>query len=611
MGDLSPMAQLSSRALALLDEARGECLESGREDLVERLDAVRSRIDDFRVRVVVVGLFKQGKSALVNTLVGENVCPVDDVVGTTVPTLVRHGSEVAATLYTDVEGVEELQRKSVEVTDLPRLVTEVYAGPDGVTPVRVEVTLPSPVLLDGLELVDTPGVGTMVPTYDASGLALLPSADAVLFVSDASQEYTEPERTFLRQAHGLCPRVLCVLSKTDPHPFWRDIEQADREHLASAGLELPLFPVSSAVHQNATRRGDAALAAESGIRELAAEVRVTVDDVYAQAAQAVVLEAVSVVEHLSLAVESELAAASGAGGGAVVTSLKQAEASAKALSKRSAKWQQTLNDGVTTLTSDVEYDLRDRLRKVGKEAELLIDDCDPGEAWEQIGHWLGESISRAVGDNFVWTHQKSEWLAVRVAEHFEIEHPVDLPALRLSDIEGVLNPIAGLDSIDTGRLALGQKLLIGMRNSYGGILMFGVLTSLAGLALINPISIAAGMVVGGVAYRHEAAQRLERRRSNAKVAVRRLIEESIFQIGKEQRDRLGTVRRTLRDHFADLADHMTRSLREAIAAATAPQTGDAGERRARLEALEQRQARLKALIDRAGVDRPSASVGAA
>ena len=30
-------------------------------------------------------------------------------------------------------------------------------------------------------------------------LSLLPGGDAVLFVSDASQEYTEPEITFLRQ----------------------------------------------------------------------------------------------------------------------------------------------------------------------------------------------------------------------------------------------------------------------------------------------------------------------------------------------------------------------------------------------------------------------------
>ena len=49
--------------------------------------------------------------------------------------------------------------------------------------------------------------------HTTSTLAALPTADAVLLVSDASQEYTEPEIDFLRQAMKLCPNVACVLTK--------------------------------------------------------------------------------------------------------------------------------------------------------------------------------------------------------------------------------------------------------------------------------------------------------------------------------------------------------------------------------------------------------------
>ena len=40
--------------------------------------------------------------------------------------------------------------------------------------------------------------------------------------------------------------------------------------------------------------------------------------------------------------------------------------------------------------------------------------------------------------------------------------------------------------------------LIGMRGSYGGVLMFGLLTGLMGLALVTPLSVGAGVILGKV-----------------------------------------------------------------------------------------------------------------
>ena len=51
-----------------------------------------------------------------------------------------------------------------------------------------------------------------------STLAALSTAHAVLLVSDASQEYTEPEVQFLRHALRVSPNVAAVLSKTDIYP---------------------------------------------------------------------------------------------------------------------------------------------------------------------------------------------------------------------------------------------------------------------------------------------------------------------------------------------------------------------------------------------------------
>ena len=70
--------------------------------------------------------------------------------------------------------------------------------------------------------------------------AALSTAHAVLLVSDASQEYTEPEIQFLHHAMRISPNVAAVLAKTDLYPEWRRIEQIDKavETLGTDNLVL-------------------------------------------------------------------------------------------------------------------------------------------------------------------------------------------------------------------------------------------------------------------------------------------------------------------------------------------------------------------------------------
>ena len=89
--------------------------------------------------------------------------------------------------------------------------------------IRVEVAAPSPLLKGGLAFVDTPGVGGHGQPHLSATLGLLPDADAMLMVSDTSQEFTEPEMRFIRQAHEICPVGAVVATKTDLYPHWRQI----------------------------------------------------------------------------------------------------------------------------------------------------------------------------------------------------------------------------------------------------------------------------------------------------------------------------------------------------------------------------------------------------
>src|SRR5207245_1457400 len=93
--------------------------------------------------------------------------------------------------------------------------------------------------------------------------------------TDASQELTAPEVDLLQRAAGLCPRVLCALTKTDVYPEWRRIRDVDAAHLHAAGLRIPIQPLSATLRHHGLRTGDHRLVAESGYPRLAAFFRAT------------------------------------------------------------------------------------------------------------------------------------------------------------------------------------------------------------------------------------------------------------------------------------------------------------------------------------------------
>src|SRR5688500_18111766 len=251
-------------AVDLVDLALKATTAYKRPDLGARLEQTRRRLADPNVRVLVVGEFKQGKSQLVNALVNAPVCPVDDDLATAVPTEVRFADDPVVTLVWDTGEQRPVRRSEVPVEQLADYVSEA-GNPDnrkGLS--RAEVGLPRKLLVDGLVLVDTPGVGGLGSTHSAATMATLPTADAVLLVSDASQEYTAPELEFLATAMRLCPNVAGVITKTDLYPQWRRIVDLDRGHLTGAGITADLFPVSSVLRLEAVRSEDAELNKESG-----------------------------------------------------------------------------------------------------------------------------------------------------------------------------------------------------------------------------------------------------------------------------------------------------------------------------------------------------------
>lgn len=591
-GDASPAIQTVELALQASTAYQ-------RPDLAVRARQALQRLHNPRVRILVVGEFKQGKSMLVNALVNAPICPIDDDISTSVPTVVRYAHHPSATLIRGAWGGgadEREERLQVPIEQLANHVSEVGNPGNHAGLKYAEAGIPRDILADGLELVDTPGVGGLGSVHGSATMAMLPSADAILLVSDAAAEYSRPELEFLRQAALACPNVACVLTKIDLYPRWQWIAELDRRHLRTAGIDAELLPASSMLRLHSLRARDHALNAESGFPALITFLRERVlgqSDRLANRAAA--NDVVTITAQLATGMRAELAACEDPGQAArLVAELEQARQRADDLRDRGARWSQVLNDGVADLYADVDHDLRDRMRVVVREAEKVLDGADPGKIWDQFATQMEEQAAAAVSANFLWATERARWLAAQVADLFEEDSAQALPQLRTARA-AMPEMIADMEQPGREKFGVGQRAFVGLRGGYIGTLMAGMASTFIGLSLLNPFSAAAGLLMGGKMVRDESRRLLDRRRMEAKNTVRRYVDDVSFQVGKQSRDMLRYMQRDLRDHFMARSDELVRSAQESlIATERALQTGEA-ERQQRIADLHAELERIAAL----------------
>lgn len=572
----------------LIEHTRTIAETNHRDDLTRRLAAARDRITDPQIRVVIAGQLKQGKSQLLNSLLNMPVARVGDDESTVLTTVVLYGEQASAQLVvaTPDGGAEAIEIPTADINkDLRRAP---QAG--GREVLRVEVMAPSPLLKGGLVFIDTPGVGGHGQPHLAATLGLLPDADAMLMVSDTSQEFTEPEMTFIRQAFEICPVAAIVATKTDLYPDWRAVVDADLAHLQRAGLDIPLIPASSLLRHHAISLNDKELNEESNFPAVVAFLSEKVlsgesDRVRDQ----VLAELRSAADHLTLTLDSELSSLNDPHLRQGLTAdLERRKEEAQDALAASALWQQVLNDGVADLTADVDHDLRSRFRAITQHFENVIDGCDPTLRWAEIGTELQEAVAEAVGDNFVWAFQRAEALAKEVARTFEQAglEPVKTPEISARQMGATFSGFKSLAQMDAKPVSVSSKVVSGMRGSYGGVLMFGMLGSLAGLGMFNPLSVGAGLLLGRKAYKEDMENRMLRLRNEAKNNVRRFVDDITFVVTKESRDRLQAIHRQLRNHYREIANQTNRSLNESLQAMLTSARLEENERNQRVAELQ-------------------------
>ena len=270
------------------------------DDDVAALQRTVTRLREGRFVLAVVGEFSSGKSFLLNALLGK--VQFEDRPG---------GKRIAGLLATDVNPstatITELtyspdetatavfasgREERVPLGRLARFVAvaeegklhDATAADDAGAPVLVRVAVDSPFLKTGFVVADTPGLASINPAHRRATLSYLPGADAVLYLIDTQQPFTEGDASFLGIVRRYIESVFIVQTKIDlwrmspssgsgqPSPSvqgeaWQAAAQRIVAQAAKHAPGTPVFPLSAREYAEGSLTRDDPLIAQSRFGE--------------------------------------------------------------------------------------------------------------------------------------------------------------------------------------------------------------------------------------------------------------------------------------------------------------------------------------------------------
>ena len=174
--------------------------------------------------VTVMGEFNSGKSTFVNALLGEEVAPMGITPTTATINILRYGRERAGrVIYRDG------QSRTVGWDKVPGLLRGL--DPAEASRIRVvEVLYPLEVLAR-VNVVDTPGLNSILPEHESVAREFIAQADAVIWLFTVDQAGKASELEALHSIRSAGKQILGVLNKIDRLP--QMTESADGAPAAS------------------------------------------------------------------------------------------------------------------------------------------------------------------------------------------------------------------------------------------------------------------------------------------------------------------------------------------------------------------------------------------
>jgi GTPase Era involved in 16S rRNA processing len=180
------------------------------QNLLLKFNLINNKAKDKELQLVVLGQFKRGKTTLINALIGSNLLPTSAIPLTSVVTILKYGDKPKA--YVNfLDG----NKKEINISELEEYIAEEKNPKNKKKVDRVIIEYPSLYLKDGVQIIDTPGVGSVYEHNTDIAYKFVPQADAGIFVVTADPPISASELSFLTSIKDYLSKILFVQNKID------------------------------------------------------------------------------------------------------------------------------------------------------------------------------------------------------------------------------------------------------------------------------------------------------------------------------------------------------------------------------------------------------------
>lgn len=234
-----------------LGEIRAAAAELASDGLIDAADGLEAELEAPVLQVLFAGRYNAGKTTLLNALLGHPWLPVGPIPTTHAITYIMGGahpvlvSQDEHDTLTHHQSADDLLDKNNTAIKAAR---------------NIVLTLPSPVLTNGIALVDSPGLEDPDLEFSRLTFEAAPSATMIVLVLDATVLLSAPESEFVQ---GLLKndrerKMFVVINKADRLSVSerRQVKQEAEKQLHLLDCDAPVFMLSAQEAGNALFKKD-------------------------------------------------------------------------------------------------------------------------------------------------------------------------------------------------------------------------------------------------------------------------------------------------------------------------------------------------------------------
>jgi small GTP-binding protein len=241
-GHKNSFGDIKGELVSLIKGLEESAEKLGMESDSRSFHNLKERVDEGKLKVIVIGEFNRGKSTFINALLGDNVLPTAVRPTTATINIVNYGEKPAASVH-----FKDDHEQLIDIDKLDEYVT--VQGKNLADVKYVEIAYPTEFCKDGVQIIDTPGVNDLDKQREEVTYGFIPGADAAVLVLDSEAAVSQSEMVFLKEKvlKNDIQKIFIVLNKCenlDTDEMSEVLEYA-RDKLKDVASSDRIFPLSA------------------------------------------------------------------------------------------------------------------------------------------------------------------------------------------------------------------------------------------------------------------------------------------------------------------------------------------------------------------------------